>query len=793
MELKIADKSAENKKSDDASLKPKEINAVARKHNVIFFSMIKLMALPAVILTIALFIIVFISFSFQKESLEKSTSNTLLQVASQAENNISNLIDASSLLSGNQILKSALTDTQSEFSPAVSNELLSFKQTFGFIDNLFIINKNKGLVCTTDGTYTINKYFTDICKYNDYSPSFWTNFNFYNTSVYRALSPSVTVSDGKSNISLPIVFRTTGKLLNKNFFVCNINIKELINCRSSSDDIEKYGIDIYMLNRYSGEVFLPDGSSFARGHFPDELYDLLLENSNASFDYKLDGGKIITTYSNVSSLIGYSYFSILDKKIILLNMLPNILISIAIMIIFLIIAFIFVLKNTTYLSSSLNNIYDTVVDSDVDLTDNPLDDIVSGTQKAAKAKYELTQTLSCAQEKYLINYLNATEYYIEESTRNIIKETLSFPHEYFMVLILQVSPTIKLFNHYTSQQYENIRQGLYKLIKSLFDEKFPYCILLGTQEPLYIILNIESPDKTALANDILLQIDNLLQNDLDHITLSIGKSNAYKGIKGLKMAHQEAKDNLSSQHSDTNNILLNSQSNTDFDFGSREESDLFAALLSMNKQKIYEILNVTFERNKLMPDKAQKNLYCNIMNMIVNTFSLKKFDLPDSESDKAVLDDFSKLSIYDMKSTVMKYIDYLLGFNPYAAENTNNSSDMDTSIIQYIENNYTYADLSINYLADYFHMNPSTISLTIKNALGTGFHQYISLLRVNKAKELLLTSDKSINEICTECGFASQQTFYRTFKKITGVTTSEFRKANQNNTPADDSENDENE
>lgn len=118
---------------------------------------------------------------------------------------------------------------------------------------------------------------------------------------------------------------------------------------------------------------------------------------------------------------------------------------------------------------------------------------------------------------------------------------------------------------------------------------------------------------------------------------------------------------------------------------------------------------------------------------------------------------------------------------------------MDTSIIQYIENNYTYADLSINYLADYFHMNPSTISLTIKNALGTGFHQYISLLRVNKAKELLLTSDKSINEICTECGFASQQTFYRTFKKITGVTTSEFRKANQNNTSADISENDENE
>ena len=791
MELKSAHKSAEKKKSVDAALKqPKKINAANGKHNVIFFSMIKLMALPAAILAAALVITMIISFSFQKESLEKSASGTLLQVASQAENNISNLVDASSLLKGNQILKSALTDTQSEFSPEVSKELLSFKQTFGFIDNIFIINKNKGLVCSTDTTYTIDKYFTDVCKYNDYPPSFWEGFNFYNTSAYHALSPSVTVSDGKSNISLPIVFRTTGNLLNKNFFVCNINIKELINCRSSSENIAKYGLNIYMLNRYSGEVFLPDGTSFAHGHFPNEFYDKLLENSNTSFDFNLDGRKkIITTYSTASSLIGYSYFSILDKNIIVRRMLPNILISIAVMIIFLIVAFCLVLKNTRYISSPLNNIYDTVVGINVAPTGKPLDDILNGTQNVVKTNRELRQTVSCAQEKYLINYLNATEYYIEESTRNIIKETLSFPHEYFMVLILQVSPTIQLFNQYTSEQYDNIRRGLYDLIKSLFDEQFPFCILLGTQEPLYIVLNVESPDQTELSNDILLEINALLKNDLDHITLPVGKSNAHKGIEGLKIAHQEAKDNLSSRYSDTNHILLNSQPNTDFDFGSREESDLFAALLSLNKQKIYEILNVTFERNKLIPDKAQKNLYRSIMSMIVKTFNLKKFDLPDTKSDEAVLDDFSKLGIYDMKSTMMKYIDYLLGFNPNSADNSHSPSNVDASIIKYIENNYTYADLSINYLADYFHMNPSTISLTVKNALGTGFHQYISLLRVNKAKELLLTSDMSINEICDECGFASSQTFYRTFKKITGVTTSEFRKNQRNNTPADTGEN----
>jgi len=57
--------------------------------------------------------------------------------------------------------------------------------------------------------------------------------------------------------------------------------------------------------------------------------------------------------------------------------------------------------------------------------------------------------------------------------------------------------------------------------------------------------------------------------------------------------------------------------------------------------------------------------------------------------------------------------------------------------------------------------------------------QYHIHLRINKAKDLLLSVDKSFGEIAHDLGFESSDYFYRLFKKKTGLTPSEFRKMNK--------------
>ena len=54
--------------------------------------------------------------------------------------------------------------------------------------------------------------------------------------------------------------------------------------------------------------------------------------------------------------------------------------------------------------------------------------------------------------------------------------------------------------------------------------------------------------------------------------------------------------------------------------------------------------------------------------------------------------------------------------------------------------------------------------------------EFINTVRINKAKELMQTSDYTISEISYKVGYSDNAYFSKTFKRITGKTPGEFRK-----------------
>lgn len=369
--------------------------------------------------------------------------------------------------------------------------------------------------------------------------------------------------------------------------------------------------------------------------------------------------------------------------------------------------------------------------------------------------------------------MNAAEYYTDENTRETIKNTLKFPNDYFMVVILQLSPKFQLFNFYSTAEYENIKVGFYDIVKDLFNSVFNAKILPGDGNALYIILNLENPNMAEKSNDILNQINDLLKNDMDYVNLSIGKSDTYTGIEGLKSAHKEASDNLMPFYDASNRVLINRKAVKEYDFDSREESDLFTALISMNKKKIYNLLNTIFERNKTRSNYAQKQLYISLVNITLNAIKIKKMQIPDNKTENEILTECESLQLHEIKKQVSYYVDYL---TQNSEDDEKSFSELSNSIVDFINENFTMTTLSIDYLADYFHISAAGISVGVKNTLGIGFHEYLTTLRITKAKELLISTDESIADICQKCGFSRQQTFYRAIKKITGMTSSEIRK-----------------
>ena len=98
---------------------------------------------------------------------------------------------------------------------------------------------------------------------------------------------------------------------------------------------------------------------------------------------------------------------------------------------------------------------------------------------------------------------------------------------------------------------------------------------------------------------------------------------------------------------------------------------------------------------------------------------------------------------------------------------TGSSSFM--NIIKYLNENYE-KDISLTKLAEVFHLNASYISYLIKSETGLTYSQYLTELRIGKAKELLKTTNLSLTEISEAVGFNDYFYFIKKFKKVVGVT-----------------------
>ncbi|RKD89930.1 helix-turn-helix transcriptional regulator [Mangrovibacterium diazotrophicum] len=83
--------------------------------------------------------------------------------------------------------------------------------------------------------------------------------------------------------------------------------------------------------------------------------------------------------------------------------------------------------------------------------------------------------------------------------------------------------------------------------------------------------------------------------------------------------------------------------------------------------------------------------------------------------------------------------------------------------------------IDLKELADHYHIGYSYFRKMFKSYTGVAPHQYYLELKIMRAKELLLSTDKSVKEISFELGFQSIHYFSRIFKSKTGVSPSDLR------------------
>lgn len=114
--------------------------------------------------------------------------------------------------------------------------------------------------------------------------------------------------------------------------------------------------------------------------------------------------------------------------------------------------------------------------------------------------------------------------------------------------------------------------------------------------------------------------------------------------------------------------------------------------------------------------------------------------------------------------------------NIYKDDTTYNSIERKIyDITAYIHANYS-KDLSLEAIAEQFYISPCYLSHQFKTVTHFNLMNYIQMTRIRNVEYKLISTNDKISDIAESCGFTSFSQFNRIFKKISGVSPSDFRK-----------------
>lgn len=143
--------------------------------------------------------------------------------------------------------------------------------------------------------------------------------------------------------------------------------------------------------------------------------------------------------------------------------------------------------------------------------------------------------------------------------------------------------------------------------------------------------------------------------------------------------------------------------------------------------------------------------------------------LSESQDFDSLLDFFSIL--YDLSVSRNQKV---LATPTYLGQFNTSKSRRIEKINNYIQQNLNQ-NIRIKEAADLVNMSETAFSHFFKKRTQRSFSDYITDLRIGNAARHLIETEKTISEICYDCGFNNISNFNRIFKKKLGFTPSEFR------------------
>lgn len=171
------------------------------------------------------------------------------------------------------------------------------------------------------------------------------------------------------------------------------------------------------------------------------------------------------------------------------------------------------------------------------------------------------------------------------------------------------------------------------------------------------------------------------------------------------------------------------------------------------------------ENNQYSPENQKYNKYT-----ILHCMIQYLYENADGENDEYIKECLFAMNIKDRK----QFERVVMGLLKCCLENK--ERDSFSTMLMFVENNFQRADLTYEEVAAQGGVTKTYVSKVFRANLGMSYVEYLTNLRMEKAVELLRTTEMSINDIANAVGYLEASGFRRAFMKRFGVGAAEYRK-----------------
>ncbi|NBD24933.1 response regulator [Paenibacillus glycinis] len=170
-----------------------------------------------------------------------------------------------------------------------------------------------------------------------------------------------------------------------------------------------------------------------------------------------------------------------------------------------------------------------------------------------------------------------------------------------------------------------------------------------------------------------------------------------------------------------------------------------------------------------------KNLFCRMLRMLAEQAEKRGLNLSQSGSEQEEYDwaTISKIGTFkQLKDYFQRRASFLLDRIANMESNCRAVQD----VKKYIRGHYGDKEITVNLLADHVHLTPTYLSSLFRKETGKTIGEYITEVRIARSADLLMEPQSKLYEVADLSGYNDANYFAKAFKKITGMTPTQFRR-----------------